>query len=214
MSYKLNEPNWKTYISVSKSNSKRTKSSKVKSKSKPRKVMKKKFWKPTHVSKKRILGETFVYVMGNFPYFFLNKFGISDHTKARTKNVSDTTPGIVFKWTAFNLAFGFEVEQFVHRMYKLQNVHFWTGSGRTEWFLCFSPIVGTLIFIADYHFNITLLVNQQLSIKSGSHILWLSFFTPFIWWDGLFWLLIFRAIKILALVFILVFLVYFLVNIK
>lgn len=142
--------------------------------------------------------------MTNIPFFMLNKFGISDKTVARRKNVSETTPGLVKTVLALNLAFGFEVEQFVHRVYKLQNVHFWTGSGRTEWFVVFSPIVGCSV----------LYLNQRFGFELTTKQLGFAFFTPFIWWDGLLWLLFFRALKLVLVGAMVMFFIYAIAHIE
>lgn len=165
---------------------------------------KKKFVRYGHRSQDRVLQETFVYLMFNVPFFFVNKFGISDKTKDRVKNVSETTPGLVQMWLNLELAFGYEVEQFVHRLYKLQNLHFWTGSGRTEWFVVFSPIVGASVWYLNYRFNLGV----------PDRVLKYSFFTPFVWWDGLLWLIIFRGLKFVAGLAIMFFAVYALAHIK
>lgn len=152
-----------------------------------------------HRSQNRILQETFVYLMTNFPFFFLNKFGISDKTKNREKNVSETTPGEVRILTTFELPFGYEVEQFVHRLYRFQNVRFWTGSGRTEWFIVFSPIVGTSVLYLDYRYGLNLETTTVL----------ISYFAPFVWLDGLFWLIFFRLIRLffgLGVIFLMIYL--------
>lgn len=133
---------------------------------------------PAHRSQDRILQQTKVYVMHNVPIFWLNKFGISDKPKARSRNVSETTAGFVFYLFAPELEFGWHIEQFVHRLYQFQNVHFWTGSGRTEWFLVFSPVVGSLVLFGSYYLNIALELKFYV----------LAYFTPFVWLDGLFWL--------------------------
>lgn len=146
-------------------------------------------WTATHRSQDRILQNTGVYLMWNIPFFMLNKFGISDTVGKRRKNVSETTPGVVFTVLSIDLAFGLEIEQFVHRLYKLQNVHFWTGSGRTEWFITFSPVVG---------FS-TLYINWRFGLDLDDKYLIAAFFTPFIWWDGLFWLLTFWLLKIILI---------------
>jgi len=125
--------------------------------------------------------------MTNFPFFMVNKFGITDKTTARRRNVSETTPGLVQTVLSVNLAFGYDVEQFVHRLYRFQNIHFWTGSGRTEWFVVFSPITGAALWYLDYRFGLHL-TNKQLAF---------GFFTPFVWWDGILWLLFFRILKLI-----------------
>ena len=171
-------------------------------------------WQPTHRSQNRILQNTGVYLMWNIPFFMVNKFGISDTVGKRRKNVSETTPGIVFTVLSFELAFGLEVEQFVHRLYKLQNVHFWTGSGRTEWFITFSPIVGFSTLYLNNRFALGL--NDAGATMFGVEVkyLWFAFFTPFVWWDGLFWLLIFAAIKIVLIGAALMFLIYAIAHIN
>lgn len=133
---------------------------------------------PAHRSQDRILQHTKVYVMHNVPVFWLNKFGISDKPKDRSRNVSETTAGFVFYIFAPELEFGWHIEQFVHRLYHFQNVHFWTGSGRTEWFLVFSPVVGSLVLFGSHYLNIALELKFYV----------LAYFTPFVWLDGLFWL--------------------------
>ena len=110
--------------------------------------------KPAHASQQRLLQTTCVYVMHNFPYFWLNKFGISDKPGARRKNVSETAPGYVFYLFAPNLLYGWECEGFVHTLYALQRVRF-KGSGSSEWFMVFSPIVGTSFLIACHYPHIS-----------------------------------------------------------
>jgi hypothetical protein len=130
--------------------------------------------------------------MCNVPFFFINKFGISDTVAKRRKNVSETTPGLVLTVLSLRMAFGLEVEQFVHRLYRLQNVRFWTGSGRTEWFVTFSPVVGASV----------LYVNSRFGLELDYKVLVGAFLTPFVWLDGLFWLLAFwmlKALLVLAL---------------
>lgn len=140
--------------------------------------------------------------MHNVPIFWLNKFGITDHTAARRRNVSETTPGYVFHLFAPTLEFGWHLEQFVHRLYRLQNVHFWTGSGRTEWFIVFSPVVGSLVVAGSIYFDLTLNWKEYC----------LAFFTPFVWLDGLFWLCIFFLGRIAIFVGLFLVLCWFVAN--
>ena len=157
---------------------------------------------PAHRSQERFLQRTQVYLMHNIPYFFLNKFGITDKTAQRQRSVSDTTPGFVFALFAPRLEFGWHLEQFIHRLYAFLNVHFWTGSGRTEWVIVFNPIIGTLF--AFY----------------GSALIpvcpwWgycLAYMLPFVWLDGLLWLLIFFVARAVALGIILLIISYFFAN--
>lgn len=171
-------------------------------------------WQPNHRSQDRVLQTTSVYLMWNIPFFMVNKFGISDTVSKRRKNVSETTPGVVFTVLSFELAFGLEIEQFVHRLYKLQNVRFWTGSGRTEWFVTFSPIVGFSTLYLNNRFGLGL--NDRGVTAFGVEIkyLWMAFFTPFVWWDGLFWLLLFAAIKIVLIGAALMFFIYAVAHIN
>lgn len=134
----------------------------------------------------------------------VNKFGITDKTTARRRNVSETTPGLVQTVLSVNLAFGYDVEQFVHRLYRFQNIHFWTGSGRTEWFIVFSPIVGSALMYMDHRFGWNLTMKQ----------LAFGFFTPFVWWDGIFWLLLFRIMKILFVAAVVIFGVYIIAHME
>lgn len=134
----------------------------------------------------------------------VNKFGITDKTINRRRNVSETTPGLVGTVLSVNLAFGYDVEQFVHRLYKLQNIHFWTGSGRTEWFIVFSPIAGSALWYLDYRFG------WQLTYKQ----LAFGFFTPFVWWDGILWLLFFRILKLIFVAGAVIFVLYIIAHME
>jgi hypothetical protein len=51
---------------------------------------------PHHKSKDRLLGTTYVYCMSNWPKVWVSKFGITDHTKRRVQNVSETTFGTAY----------------------------------------------------------------------------------------------------------------------
>lgn len=144
---------------------------------------------PHHVSQDRVLQRTQVYLMHNVPYFWKNKFGISDHVKRRQKNVSETTDGVVFAVFAPELEFGYELEQFVHGAYAFLNANVKKGSGRTEWFYTFNPVVFCLC-IAVYLFT-------------GYTLPWwayaLCFFSPFVWLDGLLWLLVFSCLRLVII---------------
>lgn len=162
----------------------------------------KKAWQSNHRSQGRVFQNTGVYLMCNVPVFFLNKFGISDTVAKRQKNISETTPGAVFTVLSFDLAFGYKVEQFVHGLYKLQNIRFWTGSGRTEWFVVFSPIVGFSVLYMDRRFGFGI----------DKYFLAAAFFTPFVWWDGIFWLLLFRLLKFISIAATFIFVFYAIAN--
>ena len=145
---------------------------------------------PHHVSQKRFLQRTRVYVMHNIPFFFVNKFGISDKPNQRRTEVSTSTPGYVFRSVAPRLEFGWHVEQFVHGLYRFQRIPFSTGSGKNEWFLIFSPVVGTLCWYIDTRYQIGLTRNELI----------LCYFCPFIWWDAFLWLLVFSMLRILLFI--------------
>jgi len=165
--------------------------------------MKRKRQSPAHRSQDRILQETRVYVFHNIPYFWINKFGISDNVKNRSRNVSETTAGFAFCFFAPTLAFGWECEQFVHTLYAPLNYVLKEGSGRSEWFIVFSPAVGTLfLFGADY----------LIDPVWWAYIL--AYFTPFVWWDGLLWLLIFAFARFLLYGALIMIVVYFLSHLK
>ena len=139
---------------------------------------------PHHASQDRIFQSTNVYLMTNLPYFWLNKFGIGDHTKSRAKNVSDTTPGAVDTIIDASIPYGKTCETFVHGFYFALRKPFDKGSGRTEWFVIFSPVVGGL----------TVWITGALKIKLHLLIYAACFFCPGIWLDGLFWMMVFWAL--------------------
>lgn len=160
--------------------------------------------------------------MANIPFFFLNKFGISDTVKKRVQDVDEETPGAVVLVTSAELLYGYQVEQFVHSVYFLQNWYnilravglssLWPGSGHTEWFVNFSPIVGFSVAYLNYRFNLGLIVEDFYYWKYER--LGLFFFTPFVWLDGLLWLLVFRSIRFLLTIGIIFLILYFLAKSK
>lgn len=137
---------------------------------------------PKHKSENRLLQETRVYLMSNFPVFWKSKFGISDNTTARRANVSDTTFGLVFTVLSFDLPFGKKLEGLVHWIYRELNKPFRRGSGRTEWFLNINPLFG-LFFVW---------LMWRTGLRPDWYVWALAFFTPFVWLEGLLWLLLFR----------------------
>ena len=147
---------------------------------------------PHHQSQDRILGTTYVYCMSNWPKVWVSKFGITDHTKRRVQNVSETTFGTAYHIIPpFNLAYGYWCEQFVHGLYFLFNAPFRKGSGRSEWYLNLNPITCLLVWM--------IAGNCLSRIEWGALAL-----SPVIWLDGLFWLCIWWLVKpILAVLFML-----------
>lgn len=162
--------------------------------------------------------------MFNFPFFFLQKFGISDKTKQRRKSVSETTPGFVGVLLSVNLAYGYECEQFVHGLYYPLNFKrilnsigvgdLWHGSGHSEWFVALSPIVGTIMLFLNCRFGLVGLVNESFGVGWGNRILWFAYFTPFVWFDALFWLILFRGLKLTVIALATIVLIYFVANLK
>lgn len=158
--------------------------------------------------------------MSNFPFFFVNKFGISDHTKKRVKDVNESTPGAVGLIASAELLYGYQVEQFVHSLYFFLNWYrllqsvglgfLWEGSGRTEWFLNVSPLVGFAVCYLNYRFDLGLVVDDFH--YSRYERLSIFFFTPFVWLDGLFWLLIFRIFRFVLGAAVIFLIVYFLAK--
>lgn len=143
-----------------------------------------------HKSEQRILQNTNVYLMANVPLVFLCKFGITDNQKARVKNVSETTPGKAFTLISLEVPFGYKFEQFIHSVYSWQNVRLWRGSGKTEWFLTFSPVVGTVnIFLCALY-----------GWDQPKEIWALLYIQPLVWLDGLLWLIFFKLSSILFFV--------------
>lgn len=154
---------------------------------------------PLHRSQQRIFEPTNAYLLGNIPYLFMCKWGITDKTKQRTANVDETTDGVVFCIASCDLLYGWECEQLVHRLYSAQNVVLSKGSGRTEWFLNISPIALFLsILFTVYVTGDVLEWWQYLTIL----------FTPVIWLDGLIWLIVFYSGKVLAVLSVIALFVY------
>lgn len=158
------------------------------------------FRRSGHRSQNRILQQTEVYLMHDVPHFWLNKIGISDETSQRRRDVSETTLGFIFYVLSPRLAFGYELEGFIHALYAPLRVMRAKGSGRSEWFIVLNPIVGTSVFFLNGYFEMGL--NYKL--------LCLAYFMPFVWLDGVFWLVFFWAFYVLAVVGVFLATVYFL----
>jgi len=126
--------------------------------------------------------------MFNLPFAYISKFGISDTKTARARNVSETTPGAVGYVWQVNLPFGKALETFVHGFYALQRRPFDKGSGRTEWFLNINIIVGSAALYLNFAYNL------QIAWYYLVGLVW----SPLIWLDGLFWLILFWAISNIA----------------
>lgn len=119
--------------------------------------------------------------MWNFPYFWKAKFGISDAPKLRRAQVDESTAGAVGVFLALPISFGWWAEQAVHGMYFWANAPFAKGSGRSEWFVVLNPVFGSAFYFAS----------RYAGISWPAWAYALAAFFPFVWIDGLLWLLIF-----------------------
>lgn len=146
---------------------------------------------PAHGSQQRIMEHTYVYTMHSLLFFWKSKWGISDKPDLRRAGVdADVVGDVFFIIPPQRIPFGWRSEQFVHRLYSFQNAPMSKGTGRTEWFLNFNPIIGATVIWASVSFSIPL-------------PLWgyaLALFSPVVWLDGLLWLLFFRAFWLVATV--------------
>ncbi len=77
-----------------------------------------------------------LYLMVNLPFIHLVKIGISGNVKNRRKNISETTPGLVFPILIVVIPFAWHVEQSMHRVFRRFNAPFGkSASGHSEWFI-------------------------------------------------------------------------------
>ena len=139
---------------------------------------------PAHASQGRIFGQTGGYLMGSIRYPFRNKWGISDATKLRRAQVDKDVAGAVYTIFGREILYGWVCEQFVHFIYQLQNAPMKKGTGRTEWYRTFNPIFGSAFIWGTWQY--------------GLEVEWywkgLAYLCPFIWIDGLLWLILFRLL--------------------
>lgn len=139
---------------------------------------------PAHRSQGRLLGETGAYLFGSFLYFWKSKWGISDKTATRRAQVDKDVAGVVFCVFSREILFGWHCEQLVHWLYQWQNAPMRKGTGRSEWFLNFNPCVFAVML--------------WLTWRNGALFDWyfyLPAWLPFVWLDGLLWLLLFRFLN-------------------
>lgn len=153
---------------------------------------------PAHKSDTRLLQVTGLYLMCNVPFIWKCKVGITDNKKARRASVSDTTKGRVFTVLCLTLTYAHSKEKFIHTLYAWANSPFKNGSGRGEWFLNISPVVGCMAW--------ALWPELPMPVKV------LFFFNPLIWLDGLFWLLLFAAFQVVVVVGVLAGVYFFMIN--
>jgi hypothetical protein len=72
-----------------------------------------------------------LYLLGNAPYIFLVKIGISGKSSRRVKEVSASVPGTCFCIFSVDLPFAWQFEQALHRGLFFLNVRF---GGSKEWY--------------------------------------------------------------------------------
>lgn len=174
---------------------------------------------PAHASQQRAFGQTYLYVMGNFPFLWKAKFGISDNPKARTAFVDKSTAGTVYRIASVHAAWGYGFEQFVRFIYMPLNAPFKRGSGRSEWFLALNPLVG-LIFTALEILGINADFFAWFAAFTGYNIapgglgwwLVLAWICPGVWLDGLLMLLIAHLFKYILMLLAFFGIIYFLSN--
>ena len=145
---------------------------------------------PAHRSQKRLLQETEAYLMGNVQYFWKSKWGISDRTKTRRTQVDESTPGDVFVVLCRQIPFGWQAESWVHSVYFWSNAPFKGKDGGTEWFLNINLIVGGLFCYVFYYKGYEILLSEH-GIRWWVYAL--VVWSPWVWLDGLFWLIFFRV---------------------
>lgn len=147
---------------------------------------------PSHASQGRLLGETGGYLMTAMLFPLKSKWGISDAEKLRRQQVDKGVFGPVYTVFSRVIMFGWTCEQFVHFIYHFQNAPMSKGTGRSEWFWNFNPIFGSVFFFFTWNHA------QEVYQACGVHIKWyfnlLAYLFPYIWIDGLLWLLLFRLL--------------------
>lgn len=144
---------------------------------------------PSHASQGRLFGQTGAYLMGSVFHPYKNKWGISDRTDLRRAQVDKDVTGDVYTIFGRQIFYGWFCEQFVHFIYQLQRAPMKNGSGRMEWYRTFNPIFGSLFLWFTWDFDF-----------AGAEWYWKpiaqfnAYLSPFIWIDGLLWLVFFRLL--------------------
>lgn len=147
---------------------------------------------PAHASTSRFFGETHGYLMGCIINPFKSKWGISDKPQIRRAQVDKDVAGPVYTIFSMEILWGWMCEQTVHFLYHFQNAPFEKGTGRTEWFWNFNPIFGGVMFWLTWNHGQELRELAGIDLRTQWIGNGLCFLCPFIWIDGLVWLLFFR----------------------
>lgn len=140
---------------------------------------------PAHRSQKRLLGETGAYLLGSLYRPFRNKWGIGDEIEKRRAQIDADVSGPVYTVFGRHIMFGWACEQFVHWFYQLQHAPLKKSTGRLEWYYTINPIFGTGFLWAC--------AENGLCLDWGWFLL--AFVSPFVWIDGLMWLVLFRFLN-------------------
>jgi len=88
-----------------------------------------------------------IYVLWNWPYFWVCKVGIAGSLKARERQVDASAPGRDLIIWAVYVPLAYQVEQALHRLFAPFRVRF-SGSGHTERFLSICAIPAILAITA------------------------------------------------------------------
>jgi len=86
--------------------------------------------------------------MGNLPFLWIVKIGITGNLDQRLEAVNKENQGFDFYLFYIWIPFAWQVEQWVHEKMSFFRVNWFRGTGRTErfWFLAIIPtIIGGLI---------------------------------------------------------------------
>lgn len=90
-----------------------------------------------------------LYVLGNFPYFWIVKIGISKCAKTRLRQIDKSAKGIDFILFKIKIRWAYQAEQFTHFLCSPIRVRF-NGSGKTERFLFFALFVALPISLVVF----------------------------------------------------------------
>ena len=90
-----------------------------------------------------------LYIMGNLPYIWTVKVGITGSPALRLEQVNETNKGFDFYIFKIRIPFAWQVEQWVHEKMSWARVYGFEGSGRTErfWFIAIFPTLFGAFFV-------------------------------------------------------------------
>jgi hypothetical protein len=149
---------------------------------------------PAHASQGRLFGQTGAYLMGSIIYPFRNKWGISDRADLRRAQVDKDVTGPVYTVFCREVFFGWTCEQFVHFAYQWANAPIKKTTGGTEWYYNLNPVFGGFVLWLTWNYGIQIRGAIGVDLKTQWCINALAFLCPFVWIDGLLWLVFFRLL--------------------